>query len=79
MTLSEAQQKRLNDLAIGKIVTGKISVDDQIAALRKQIAALSEAAKVPLCANFKVLVDLVESEKAKKEKKVVKVSKKTIK
>ena len=79
MTLSEAQQKRLNDLAIGKIVTGKISVDAQIAALRKQIAALSEAAKVPLCANFKVLVDLVESEKAKKEKKVVKVSKKTIK
>ena len=71
MTLSEAQQKRLNDLAIGKIVTGKISVDDQIAALRKQIGALSEAAKVPLDADFRALEDLVESEKAKKEKKVV--------
>ncbi|MCE5225589.1 MAG: hypothetical protein LLG05_06970 [Porphyromonadaceae bacterium] len=79
MTLSEAQQKRLNDLAIGKIVTGQISIDDQIAALRKQIAALSEAVKVPLDKDFQALDDLVESEKAKKEKKVVKVSKKTIK
>ena len=69
MTLSEAQQKRLNDLAIGKIVTGQISIDDQIAALRKQITALSEAAKVPLEADFKSLEDLVASEKAKKEKK----------
>ncbi|MFA7212076.1 MAG: hypothetical protein WC110_11590 [Bacteroidales bacterium] len=69
MTLSEAQQKRLNDLAIGKIVTGQISIDDQIAALRKQITALSKAAKVPLEADFKALEDLVTSEKAKKEKK----------
>ena len=78
MHIYEAQQKRLNDLAIGKIVTGKISVDDQIAALRKQITALSEAAKVPLDADFQALDDLVESEKTKKEKKVVKVSKKTV-
>ena len=69
MTLSEAQQKRLNDLAIGKIVTGQISIDDQIAALRKQIAALSEAAKVPLDTDFQALDELVASEKAKKEKK----------
>jgi hypothetical protein len=68
MTLSEAQQKRLNDLAIGKIVTGQISIDDQIAALRKQIAALSEAAKVAFDPDFQALEDLVESEKAKKEK-----------
>lgn len=80
MTLSEAQQKRLNDLAIGKIVTGQISIDDQIAAIRKQVGALSEAAKVPLDKDFQALEDLVEAEKAKKEKKVVvKVSKKTIK
>lgn len=69
MTLTEAHQKRLNDLAIGKIVTGKISVDDQIAALRKQIGALSEAVKVPLDADFQALEDLVEAEKAKKGKK----------
>lgn len=81
MTLSEAQQKRLNDLAIGKIVTGKISIDAQIAALRKQITALSEAAKVALDPDFQVLEDLVASEKAKKEKKVetVKPAKKTAK
>ena len=68
MTLSEAQQKRLNDLAIGKIVTGQISIDDQIAAIRKQVGALSEAAKVPLDADFQALDELVASEKAKKEK-----------
>ena len=69
MTLSEAQQKRLNDLAIGKIVTGQISIDDQITALRKQIGALSEAVEVPLDADFQALDELVASEKAKKEKK----------
>ena len=81
MTLSEAQQKRLNDLAIGKIVTGQISIDDQIAALRKQIGALSEAAKVPLDVDFKALEDLVTAEKEKKEKKAepAKSTKKTAK
>ena len=81
MTLTEAQQKRLNDLAIGKIVTGQISIDDQIAALRKQITALSKAAKVPLDTDFQALDELVASEKAKKEKKVetVKPAKKTAK
>lgn len=81
MTLPETQQKKLIDLAIGDIVTSQIHVNDQIAALRKQIAALSEAAKVPLEADFKALEDLVASEKAKKEKKVetVKPAKKTAK
>ena len=81
MPLNEGQKKRLSDIARGKGVNSKISLEDQIAALRKQIIALSTAAKVPLCANFKVLVDLVESEKAKKEKKVetVKPAKKTAK
>ena len=72
MTLSEAQQKRLNDLAIGKIVTGQISIDDQIAALRKQITALSEAAKVPIDSDFQALGDLVAFEKAKKTAKKAK-------
>jgi len=79
MTLSEAQQKRLNDLAIGKIVTGKISVDDQIAALRKQIGALSEAAKVPLDKDFQALEGLVAIEKEKKERKTEPAKKKTAK
>lgn len=81
MTLSEAQQKRLNDLAIGKIVTGQIPVDDQIAAIRKQVGALSEAAKVPIDPDFQALDELVASEKAKKEKKAepAKSTKKTTK
>lgn len=33
--------------------------------------AISEAVKVPLDADFQALEDLVEAEKAKKEKKVV--------
>ena len=81
MTLTEAQQKKLNDLAIGKIVTCKISVDDQIAAIRSQVAAISAAMKVPLAADFKALEDLVAAEKAKKEKKAepAKSTKKTTK
>ena len=79
MTLTDAQKKKLDDIGIGKSVTGQICHDDQIAAIRKQLVAVSGALKVPLDADFQVLEDLVASEKAKKEKKVVKVSKKTIK
>jgi hypothetical protein len=69
-TLSEAQTKKINDIGIGKNVTSKIPVDDQIAAIRKQLILVSEAVKVPLDKDFQALEDLVASEKAKKEKKV---------
>lgn len=69
MTLTEAQKKKLDDLGIGKSVTGQIGYDNQIAALRKQVVALSEALKVPLDPDFRALEDLVASEKAKKEEK----------
>lgn len=69
MTLSEAQKKKINDLGIGKNVTGKIPVDDQIAAIRKQLILVSEAVKVPLDKDFQALEDLVAAEKKKKEKK----------
>ena len=69
MALTEAQKKKLDDLGIGKSVTGQIGYDDQIAAIRKQVVALSEALKVPLDADFQALEDLVANEKAKKEKK----------
>ena len=71
MTLNEAQTKKINDLGIGKNVTSKISVDDQIAAIRKQLILVSEAVKVPLDKDFQALEDLVTAEKKKKEKKVV--------
>lgn len=69
MTLSEAQTKKINDLGIGKNVTSKIPVDDQIAAIRKQLILVSEAVKVPLDKDFQALEDLVAAEKKKKEKK----------
>ena len=69
MTLTEAQKKKLDDLGIGKSVTGQIGYDDQLAAIRKQLVALSEALKVPLAPDFQALEDLVASEKAKKEEK----------
>jgi hypothetical protein len=67
LTLTEAQKKKLDDLGIGKSVTGQIGYDDQLAAIRKQLVALSEALKVPLAPDFQALEDLVASEKAKKE------------
>ena len=69
MTLSEAQTKRITDLGIGKNVTSKIPVDDQIAAIRKQLILVSEAVKVSLDKDFQALEDLVAAEKKKKEKK----------
>ena len=69
MTLSEAQTKKINDLGIGKNVTSKIPVDDQIAAIRKQLILVSEAVKVSLDKDFQALEDLVAAEKKKKEKK----------
>ena len=69
LTLTDAQKKKLDDLGICKSVTGQIGYDDQIAAIRKQLVAVSEALKVPLDADFQALEDLVASEKAKKEEK----------
>lgn len=69
MTLTEAQQKKLNDLGIGKNVNSNMPLEKQIAAIREQVAAISAAMKVPLEDDFKALEDLVAAEKEKKEKK----------
>lgn len=81
MTLTDDRKKLLSDLALGKIISGKMNWDAQFAALRKQLILVSEALKVPLDPDFQALEDLVASEKAKKEKKVetVKPAKKTTK
>ena len=68
MTLSEAQQKKINDLGIGDNITSQKNIYDQIAAIRAQVAAICAAMKVPLEADFKALEELVTAEKAKKEK-----------
>ena len=69
MTLTEAQQKKIIDRGIGDNITSQKNIYDQIAAIREQVAAISDAMKVPLEADFKALEDLVASEKAKKKKK----------
>ena len=65
--LNDSQKKKIRDVAIGHVVDSKLSIEDQIAAIRKQLVALSEALKVPLAPDFQALEDLVASEKAKKE------------
>jgi nitric oxide reductase activation protein len=67
--LNDSQKKKIRDVAIGHVVDSKLSIEDQIAAIRKQLVALSEALKVPLAPDFQALEDLVASEKAKKEEK----------
>ncbi len=66
MTLSETQKKSLEDIALGKSINGRKSIEGQIAALRKQIIAISEVAKVPLVDELQELEDIISEEKAKK-------------
>jgi len=66
MALSEVQKKALKDIALGKSINGRKSIEDQIAALRKQVVLLTDAAKVPIVAELQELEDIVAEEKAKK-------------
>jgi len=43
--LSDAQKKKIRDVAIGHNVNSKLSIEDQIAALRKQVAAIPRSLK----------------------------------
>jgi len=61
--LSDAQKKKIRDVAIGHNVNSKLSIEDQIAAIRKQVAAISKELKVPLEPDFKALEDLVAANK----------------
>ena len=63
--LSDAQKKKIRDVAIGHVIDSKIPVEDQIAALRKQVAPISKELKVPLDPDFKALEDLVAVEKVR--------------
>jgi len=63
MSLSDAQKKKIRDVAIGHVVDSKLSIEDQIAAIRKQVAAISKELKVPLDPDFRALEDLVAAKK----------------
>jgi hypothetical protein len=64
VTLNEGQKKKIEDIALGESITRRKDVNAQIAALRKQIVALSEAAKTPLADELQELEGIVAEEKA---------------
>lgn len=61
--LSEEQKKKIRDAALGEAITAKISIHDQIAALRKQITALAESEGVPLVSDLECLEKTVAEAK----------------
>jgi hypothetical protein len=67
--LTDAQKKRIEDLALGEAITSQVSVHDQVAALRKQVLALSTAGKVKLVDEMMALETTVSDEKAKRPPK----------
>lgn len=50
------------DKGTGEAIRSRISIEDELAALRKQIAAISDTGKVPFTPKFQALWDLVEEE-----------------
>lgn len=65
--LTDAQKKKIEDVAIGEAVTQQISIHDQIAAIRKQVTALSASAKVSLVDEMANLETVVSNEKSKRK------------
>ncbi len=65
MTLTDRQKRRIEDVALGKSINGRKSIENQIAALRKQVITISAAVKVPLVTDLQELEDLVAEERAK--------------
>jgi hypothetical protein len=57
----------MDDLALGEAITSQVSVHDQVAALRKQVVALSTASRVPLAEEMTALEATVSDEKAKQK------------
>ena len=63
--LTEPQKKRISDRALGDSISQAMNIHDQVAAIRKQVVALSEAAKVPLVPELTSLEKVVSDKKAK--------------
>lgn len=66
--LTEDGKKRLDDIALGLLITNRIPTDDQIAALREQAVANAAKAKADLVPKLQELVTVVDDEKKKKDK-----------
>lgn len=68
MALTDAQKKTLSDLATGHTINSKVSMEDQIAALRKQIDIILAAnPKITVDPDYKAFSTIVETEIGKKK------------
>jgi len=76
--LNDDQKKKIQDIAIGQNVDSKISTEDQIAAIRKQLVAICKVLKIDLDSDFALLENIVEDAKKPKETKEEKKVKKVV-
>jgi hypothetical protein len=67
--LSDEKKKLLSDLAIGKNVTSSMTMDEQVAAIRKQVDLILVAyPKSEIDLDYKRLSEVVAAEEVKKTK-----------
>ena len=68
MTLTDSQKKVIADLATGHSINSKLSIEDQIAAMREEIdLILATNTKITISEKYKAFSTLVETEKGKKK------------
>lgn len=66
MVVTDERKKAISDVAIGLSVNSRISVPDQIAALRKQLdLVLAANPKITICDEYKKFSDIVSEKKSK--------------
>ncbi len=66
--LTDADKKKISDVASGKNINFSISPEDQFAAIRKQIDLILAAnPKIPIDADYKKFSEIVGAEKDKKK------------
>jgi hypothetical protein len=59
MPLSDEDKKRIKARATGEAITSQISTDDQIAAIREQVAEITANTKTPVSEKFQRLQEVV--------------------
>ena len=68
--LTEEKKKVLSDVASGKNITSSMTIDEQVAAIRKQMDnVLASNSKIVVDADYKTLSELVAKEKKRKVSK----------
>ena len=65
MSLSDEAKKRIQDHATGASITYLISIDDQIAAIREQVADMATVLGVTQNEKFQALQNIVTKTKRK--------------